>query len=71
MGTVRLFNPEEQGLKNEIQIFEESIGTEAKSRNNAWWYPPASLPTRRMATRQHPRVHSDKGRQNLDRRHTV
>ncbi len=55
MGAVRLFNPEKWGLTDKIQIFEDSIRTEANSHNYGWWYPPTTLPTRRMATRLLPR----------------
>jgi len=38
MRTVRLYEPEELGLKNEIQLFEDGCRTEEKSGNYEWWY---------------------------------
>ena len=38
MSKVRLLKPEEAGLTNKIQMFEDGIRTEAKSGNYEWWY---------------------------------
>ena len=38
MGVVRLLKPEEVGLTNEIQVFEDGIRTEEKSGSYEWWY---------------------------------
>ena len=38
MGSVKLLKPEEAGLTEKIQIFEDGIRTEAKSGSYEWWY---------------------------------
>ena len=38
MGNVRLLKPEEVGLTEKIQIFEDGIRTEAKRGSYEWWY---------------------------------
>ena len=38
MGTVRLLKPNEIGLKDEIQVFEDGVRTEEASGNYEWWY---------------------------------
>lgn len=38
MNEVRLLNPEEAGLTDKIQIFEDGIRTEEKSGSYEWWY---------------------------------
>lgn len=38
MGTVRLLKPNEIGLKDEIQVFEDGLRTVEASGNYEWWY---------------------------------
>ena len=38
MSEVKLLKPEEAGLTDKIQIFEDGIRTEAKSGSYEWWY---------------------------------
>ena len=38
MGQVRLLKPNELGLEDEIQIFEDGLRTNSKSGNYEWWY---------------------------------
>ena len=38
MSQVKLLKPEEVGLTEKIQIFEDGLRTEAKSGSYEWWY---------------------------------
>lgn len=38
MGSVRLLKPNEMGLTDEIQLFEDGLRSEKKSGNYEWWY---------------------------------
>ena len=38
MGNVRLLKPEEAGLIDKIQLFEDGLRTEAKRGSYEWWY---------------------------------
>lgn len=44
MNSVRIKTPEEMGLKNEVQLFEDGLRTTSKSGNYEWWYNDIKFP---------------------------
>lgn len=44
MGEVRLLKPQEVGLTDEIQVFEDGLRTIEKSGNYEWWYFDSKYP---------------------------